>query len=188
MSPTPLSYADAVKQLPSTAKDMKDIRQEWLEYAKEVLSRDIEGLAQILRKGKPDNLVDVGARALEVAGNATDSPSPLEHDFLLLLAADSLRKGIPIPREVAGYVADVLEGLRSPPARRGRPQGPGLLRDLRLLTACLGLSQRHSLPLFSNNELLKAVTAAEVVSMASGVSLEAVKQAIRRARSFLGDE
>ena len=167
---------------------MEEIRQEWLECAKEVLSRDIEGLAQILRQGKPYDSAKVGAKALALAGNATDSPSPLEHDFLLLLAAESLREGVPIPKEIAGYAADVLEGLRSPSVRRGRHPGPGLLRDLRLLTACLGLSQRHSLPLFSNNELLKAVTAAEVVSMASGVSVEAVKQAIRRARSFLGDE
>lgn len=168
--------------------DMGEIRPEWLECANEVLSRDIEGVAQILRQGKPYDPAEVGARALEIAGNATYSPSPLEHDLLMLMAAECLREGVPIPKELAGYAADVLEGLRSPPARRGRPQGPGLLRDLKLLTACLELSQQHSLPLFSNNKLLKAVTAAEVVSMASGVSLEAVKQAIRRARSFLGDE
>ena len=152
-------------------------------FAVELLDLEFD---ELLRRSGPitqDALQRVGTALCD----ATENPDSNAHDTLMLVAASSLREGSPLPGKIAHYAADVLQGKRSRPSKRGRSSDDTYLRDYRLNTCAREVSAQFGLQLYTNNELATRDTAATITSEASAhakhvrtVSTDVVINAIRR--------
>lgn len=143
---------------------------------REILARDIL-FAEIEKSLKPwaqDG--DMGA-ALE---QALKNPDTNDFDAGVIVAATMLREGVRLPGWLALFAADVLQGKRTRPTRRGPDPYLNWLRDYKLARAVIEVSNRFGLPQYTKNELSNKITAAQIVSETAHLSLDVVHKAIQK--------
>ena len=134
--------------------------------------------------GKPGDDPEVDermVRALKETAVASDNPNA--YDALVTVAAWFLRDPLGrqmMPIWLSRFAADVIEGKRTRPTRRGPDPYPNWVRDFKLAHLTPVIARRYKLPLFTHNELSRKWTAAEVVSEAADVPTETVINALRR--------
>lgn len=107
-----------------------------------------------------------------------------DYDMMIALSVDILRSGDRMPIFYASFAADVLEGKRVRPTKRGVDPYKNWVPDFNLWRAAEEVKEKYGFPLYTNNELAKKVTAAEIVSRGSGSNLNAVKNAIRKMKDW----
>jgi hypothetical protein len=111
----------------------------------------------------------------------TDNPNVMFFDYAVNVAADMIRDGKPLPKWAASFVADVLQGKRKRPTKRGKKsKGENLLRDYALGRAVHEVKSKFDLAAYNNNDLSSKEAAADIVAKAAGVSLDVAKNAYRK--------
>lgn len=147
-----------------------------LEFAKKYLSEQI--LRDDIQASTPQeqDFLRIG-NALEAASS---KPNALEFDVLVTTAADILSRNERMPEWLAAFAADVLLGKRKRPTKRGPQEFGNWERDYKLWRATQEVAKAFGLPHYSNNELSKQITAAEIVSRAEGCSLDVVITAYKK--------
>jgi hypothetical protein len=103
-----------------------------------------------------------------------------DFDVGVVTAAAMLREGERLPEWLAVFVADVLEGKRKRPTKRGPDKTANWLRDYAVAWAVLEVASRFGLPKYTKNELSDKITAAQIVAQTAHLSLEVVHHAVRR--------
>lgn len=147
-----------------------------LEFAKKYLSGQILRDDILASTPKEQDFLRVG-NALEVASS---KPNTLEFDVLVMTAADILSRNERMPEWLAKFAADVLLGKRKRPTKRGPQEFGNWERDYRMWRATQEVAKAFGLQHYSNNELSKQITAAELVSRAEGCSLDVVVTAYKK--------
>lgn len=158
---------------------MPEHQSEAVNFAREFLNTDIP-LDDIRAKGFDESHAKERGEALR---RAAVDPDPLEFDVLTGIAADLLRKGELLPVWLAAFTADVLEGKRKRPTRRGPDKLKNWARDYSLWRAVGEVAERFNLPKYTNNELSEKTTAADIVSEASGCGLAVVTNACQKIKT-----
>ena len=117
---------------------------------------------------------------------AAANPDSNDFDALVSLAASMLRElpPPPMPRFLSIFVADVLEGKRKRPTRRGADKYKNFERDYKFHKAVQEVAKRFHLPRYSHNELSSKPTAAGIVSQAAGCGRDKVIRAYQRMNSW----
>lgn len=140
-----------------------------LEFAKELLERqDDEAVA-------PEEALGY------LEGSLRSWPEdPDVHDAAVAMAATLLRGDERLPEWLASFSADVLDGNRKRPSRRGPNPNNNSIRDYRLSRAVAEVAHRYGLPRYSNNELSAKGTAAEIVANATSHGIDVVIKAVKR--------
>ncbi len=111
---------------------------------------------------------------------AAVNPDQNDFDVLMGVAVDELRDKRRLPDWLADFVADILEGKRKRPTKRGPDPYTNWPRDYVLSRAVEEVAKRFSLPLYADNELWDGMTAAKIVAEAAGESLEIVHKAYKK--------
>jgi hypothetical protein len=111
---------------------------------------------------------------------ALEDPDTLEFDAAVSTAAAMLRGGDRLPDWLAVFAADVLQGKRTRPTKRGPDPYANWTRDYAVARAVLDVSSRFDLPQYTKNELSNKVTAAQIVSETAHLSLDVVHKAIQK--------
>lgn len=147
-----------------------------LEFAKKFLSGNI--LRDDIQASNPQeqDFLRIG-NALEAASK---KPNAMEFDVLLSHAADALSRNERMPEWLAKFAADVLLGKRKRPTKRGPQEFGNWERDYKMWRATQEVAKAFGLQHYSNNELSKQMTAAELVSRAEGCSLDVVVTAYKK--------
>ena len=165
-------------------------RDERVEYARE-LWRDFNFVDDLERQGALSK-AEAPARTAELV-RATVSPDSNDFDVMVGMAASTLRDGakvleraVGLPAEIALFAADVLEGKRKRPTKRGRDTYANWPRDYKLYRLVQDVAKAFDLPHYSNNELFERPTAAGIVSLATGHSVDVVKTAYKKFRRIRG--
>jgi len=116
--------------------------------------------------------------------NALQNPDTNDFDVGVVIASAMLRDGQRLPDWLAVFAADVLEGKRNRPTKRGPDPYTNWQRDYCLALAVLEISSRFGVPEYTKNELSYKTTAAQIVAETTQQSLDVVHHAIKR---FGGD-
>lgn len=154
-------------------------------YASEIISDDLKPLEEIpfiykkvRHRGKAIDML-MTARHPEW-GDAGD------FDFLIQFIVTGLRKGNKIPHpDLALFVADVLEGKRARPSKKGPDERINKKRDYKLARTVEDVAVRFTLQRYTNNELSNKITAAEIVSKAVGINLDVVITAYKKFKRMM---
>ncbi|MBM4207424.1 MAG: hypothetical protein FJ190_05195 [Gammaproteobacteria bacterium] len=110
---------------------------------------------------------------------ATENPDTNDFDVLITLIVACLRNGEFMPEEFRHFVADVLEGNRQRPTKRGADKYKNWERDYKLCRAVQEVAKTYDLPHYSNNEFSEKTTAATIVAEASGLKIDVVINAYK---------
>jgi hypothetical protein len=111
---------------------------------------------------------------------AAKNPDSNDYDALILMAGALLRRGDRLPDFLATFSADVLEGKRKRPTKRGPDSYANWMEHYQLFRAVEETAKRFGMPAYTNNELSTKETAAYVVSCAKDYSLDIVHNAYRK--------
>ena len=147
--------------------------------AREILTGDV--LFKDVERG-----INLDCRSLteERLGNALkkalENPDTNDFDVGVASAADMLRAGAILPDWLAEFAADVLDGKRTRPTKRGPDPYANWIRDYGIARAVLEVSNRFGLPQYTNNELSNKITAAQIVSETAHLSLDVVHKAFQK--------
>jgi len=147
-----------------------------LEFAKKYLSGQILRDDILASTPQAQDFLRVG-NALEVASS---KPNVLEFDVLVMTAADILSRNERMPEWLAAFAADVLLGKRKRPTKRGPGAYDNWERDYKLWRATQEVAKAFGLQHYSNNELSKKTSAAEIVSRAEGCGHDVVVTAYKK--------
>ena len=101
-----------------------------------------------------------------------------DFDALVVTAANLLREGLRLPHELAKFTADVLEGKRSRPTRRGPDPYRDYIRNTELSFAVEAVVQKFSIARYAKGNTSNE-TAADAVSEAAKCTASAVIKALR---------
>jgi len=124
-------------------------------------------------------------RVYEALEKAAVNPDTNDFDALIALAALLLReRAVMLPPILANFAADVIEGKRKRPTRRGADKYRTWVRDYKLYRAVQEVARAFHLPHYSNNELSSNVSAAQIVSQAAACKLSAVVRAYKRMKAW----
>ncbi|MCB9973561.1 MAG: hypothetical protein H6863_00665 [Rhodospirillales bacterium] len=112
---------------------------------------------------------------------ATENPNALDFDVLTDLAATLLReRKMILPEWLADFSANVLTGKQKRPTKKGPDKDRNYERDYKIFRVVHKVAERFSLPIYTNNELSEKVTAADIVSDATGISIDIIKNVCKR--------
>lgn len=111
---------------------------------------------------------------------ALENPDTNDFDTAVGTAAAMLRAGARLPDWLAVFAADVLQGKRTRPTKRGPDPYANWTRDYAVARAVLEVSARFGLPQYTKNELSNKITAAQIVSETAHLSLDVVHKAIQK--------
>lgn len=139
-----------------------------------VLLKDIEEDMRLNHKSLSEEQMETALM------KALENPDTNDFDAGVIAAATMLRDGARLPDWLAAFTADVLEGKRSRPTKRGPDPYANWIRDYAIARAVLEVSQRFSLPEYTNNELSDKITAAQVVAETGHFSLDVMHKAIQK--------
>lgn len=106
-------------------------------------------------------------------------PDTNDFDVLVMLAAGLMRENERLPDWLASFAANVLEGKRKRPTKRGADKYKHWLRDYSLRQAVDKVASEFGLPRYTNNELSSQPTAAAFVAEAAGVGVDVVIKAYK---------
>ena len=101
-----------------------------------------------------------------------------DFDVLVVTAANLLRKGLRIPHELAKFAADVLEGKRSRPTKRGPDPYRDYIRNTELSFAVEAVVQMFSIARYAKGNTINE-NAADAVSEAAKCTVSTVIKALR---------
>lgn len=101
-------------------------------------------------------------------------PDTNDFDVLVMLAAGLMRENERLPDWLASFTADVLEGKRKRPTKRGADRYNNWQRDYSLWRAVDEVACKFELPKYTNNELSKKPTAAGIVAEAARLNVDVV--------------
>ncbi|TXI42112.1 MAG: hypothetical protein E6Q59_01200 [Nitrosomonas sp.] len=152
-----------------------------VQFAKDFLSKPV--LLNDIRAIEPRNVRDC-KRLDEAIENAAKNPDTNDFDMLVILAATCLRENKRMPEFLAIFAADVLEGTRKRPTSRGQDKYANWLRDYKIYRAVKEVAKKYELQHYSNNELSKKNTSAEIVAEASGHGVDVIVKAFRKFKNF----
>jgi len=154
-----------------------------VQFAKLLLRR--EWVQEAVVETKKGMTVDDARIMVESLRRNTSKPDANTFDLMVVVAANLIREGSPIPDWLSGFAADVLIGKVKRP--RQRAEDPfKVSRDFGFWRTSLEVAKRYKLPLYTNNELSEKTTAAEIVSQAAGCKVDVVVQAIKKSRRKFG--
>ena len=140
----------------------------------DILFKDVEeGMRLDCGSLSEERMVNALKRALE-------NPDTNDFDTAVVTAAAMLRAGDRLPDWLAVFAADVLQGKRTRPTKRGPAPYANWMRDYAVARAVLEVSSRFDLPQYTKNELSNKVTAAQIVSETAHLSLDVVHKAIQK--------
>jgi len=115
---------------------------------------------------------------MELVGDALEQaardPDTNDFDVLVMLAAGLMRENERLPDWLATFAADVLEGKRKRPTKRGADKYKNWQRDYSLWRAVDEVARKFDLPKYTNNELSDKPTAAGIVAKAAGLNVDVV--------------
>lgn len=150
---------------------------EAVQFAKDFLSKPV--LLNDLQEIRPRIERDPkqAARMDAAIEDAAKNPDTNDFDMLVGLAASLLREGERLPEFLAVFIADVLEGKRKRPTKRGSDKYANWIRDYELCRAVKAVANEYKLPYYTNNELSEKTTAAEIVTEASGHGVDVIVKA-----------
>lgn len=153
---------------------------EKIDFAREFFNRDrlLPGFARSQKNSDEDRILDM--EALKRAAEHPDTADTNDHDTLVLWAAGRLRAGLELPDWLAIFTADVLEGKRKRPTKRGKDKYDYWERDFKLMLTAKEVAKRFDMPLYTNNESSSKTTAAYITAKAAKVGVDVVKNAIKR--------
>lgn len=137
------------------------------------LPKEIEADAQ---SGRLNQSYERMAFALE---KALENPDTNDFDAGLGIAATMLRKGEHLPKWLALFAADVLEGKCKRPTNRGPDRYANWIRNYKLARAVVEVSNQFDLPKYSNSDTSHKITAAEIVAESGHISLDVVLHATK---------
>lgn len=103
-----------------------------------------------------------------------------DFDLLTFVVSGSLKNSFHVSRELCLWAGGVLDGSISRPRISGPDRKTNALRDYKLSRLSLIVGHVFGLPFYTNNELSTQFTAAEVVSKELKISVETVKNAIKK--------
>ncbi len=115
---------------------------------------------------------------------ASNDPDTNDYDVLSNLAVFYLREGQQLPDWLAIFAADVLEGKKKRPTKRGKDKYDNWERDYKLFRATQEVAEAYNLPHYYNNELNEKITAAKIVAHAAGCSVDTVINCYKRFSSL----
>ena len=117
---------------------------------------------------------------------AARDPDTNDFDALVTLTADLMRENARLPADwLASFAADVQEGKRKRPTKRGADKYKNFPRDYSLWRAVDEVACKFDLPKYTNNELSNKPTAAEIVSVAVDVNLDVVITAYKKFKRMM---
>lgn len=116
---------------------------------------------------------------------ASDPADTLDFDMLVISASDMLRDNGRLPGWLASFAADVLEGKRKRPTKRGADKYKNWQRDYALCRTVHEVAKKFDLPMYNNNELSNKTTAAETVSVAVDFKLDVVITACKKFKRMM---
>lgn len=158
---------------------------EAVQFAKDFLSKPILlNDLQAIRPRIEDPQNEDHQKWDDAIENAIRNPDTNDFDMLITLAAFFLRKGERLPECLAVFIADVLEGKRKRPTKRGPDEYANWERDYKLCRAVKEVASRYGLQHYSNNELSNHPTAAGIVAKASTDSLDVIIKAFQKIRDY----
>ena len=115
---------------------------------------------------------------LERMGDALEQaardPDTNDFDVLVMIAAGLMRENERLPDWLASFAADVLEGKRKRPTKRGADKYKNWPRDYSLWRAVDEVASKFNLPKYTNNELSRKPTAAGIVAEAARLNVDVV--------------
>ncbi|HKT32839.1 MAG TPA: hypothetical protein VJS89_10195 [Gammaproteobacteria bacterium] len=132
------------------------------------------------KPGKTPDFDEWVDQSLEAAVNSTDTN---DYDVLVVLAAGYLRDPVErqmMPIWLSRWTADVLEGKRTRPAKRGPDRYRNFFRNWRLHFVTEETAHRFNLPLYAQGAALNEQTAAEIVAQATGISHATIVKILQR--------
>lgn len=101
-----------------------------------------------------------------------------DFDALVINTAGLLREGQPIPNKLATFAADVLEGKRSRPTKRGPDPYGHFIRNVELSFAVEAVHQKFGIARYENGNTNNQ-TAADAVSEAANCTVNTVTHALQ---------
>ena len=160
-----------------------DNYNEALQFAKTFWSEQVQAVTE-------NNILFKDVRAsypteadMERMGDALEQaardPDTNDFDVLVMLAAGLMRENERLPDWLASFAADVLEGKRKRPTKRGADKYKNWQRDYSLWRAVDEVASKFNLPKYTNNELSRKPTAADIVAEAARENVEVVKTAYK---------
>ncbi|MBL8499094.1 MAG: hypothetical protein JNL77_00680 [Nitrosomonas sp.] len=173
-----ISYADAMEfRTDFDYNEAVQFAEDFL--SKPVLQNDVLVLQSQNKRDDPN-----GERLYEAIENAAINPDTNDFDMLVTLAATCLRDGVILPEFLAEFIADVLEGKRKRPTKRGTDKYANWARDYALCRAVKEVAKKYELQHYSNNELSEGITAAKIVAKASGHGVDVIVKAFAKFKNF----
>lgn len=164
-----------------------DNYNEALQFAKTFWSEQVQGepenhiIFKDMRASYPTEAeMEYVGDALEQAARDPDTPDTNDFDTLVMLAAGLMRENGRLPDWLASFAADVLEGRRKRPTKRGADRYKNWLRDYSLWRAVSEVACKFELPKYANNELSSTPTAAGIVAEAAGLNVDVVITAYKK--------
>jgi hypothetical protein len=126
----------------------------------------------ILKEGREEEDARLGYDTLE---RVAQDPDTNDYDVLVVTAATCLRGNQRLPSFLACFVADVLEGIKKRPTKRGADKYKNFERNSKIRYLADVLVKDFKLPKYMNNEFSETTTtAADIVSEVSGLSVATV--------------
>ena len=155
-----------------------DNYNEALQFAKTFWSEQVKAVTE-------NNILFKDVRAsypteadMERMGDALEQaardPDTNDFDVLVMIAAGLMRENERLPDWLASFAADVLEGKRKRPTKRGADKYKNWPRDYSLWRAVDEVASKFNLPKYTNNELSRKPTAADIVAEAARLKVGAV--------------
>ena len=155
-----------------------DNYNEALQFAKTFWSEQVKAVTE-------NNILFKDVRAsypteadMERMGDALEQaardPDTNDFDVLVMLAAGLMRENERLPDWLASFAADVLEGKRKRPTKRGADKYKNWQRDYSLWRAVGKVACKFDLPRYTNNELSNKPTAAGIVAEAARLKVDVV--------------
>ena len=155
-----------------------DNYNEALQFAKTFWSEQVQAVTE-------NNILFKDVRAsypteadMERMGDALEQaardPDTNDFDVLVMIAAGLMRENERLPDWLATFAADVLEGKRKRPTKRGADKYKNWPRDYSLWRAVDEVASKFNLPKYTNNELSRKPTAADIVAEAARLKVGAV--------------
>jgi len=150
-------------------------------YARELLNPDekkimIELIKAYAEQESEEEQNEKTYQAVEKALN--DEMDTNDFDALVVTAANLLREGLRLPHELAKFAADVLEGKRSRPTKRGPDPYRDFIRNVELSFAVEAVVQKFGIARYAKGNTSNE-TAVDAVSEAAKCTVNTVMHALR---------
>lgn len=155
-----------------------DNDNEALQFAKTFWSEQVQGETEnniLFKDVKASHPTESDMERMgDALEQAARDPDTNDFDVLVMLAAGLMRKNERLPDWLASFAADVLEGKRKRPTKRGADKYKNWQRDYSLWRAVDEVACKFDLPRYKNNELSNKPTAAGIVAEAARLNVDVV--------------